>query len=582
MCVPKRSIIFILILTAVMGMVNTGVLLGVSDWSRTKAANKEHSNFISVLTVSLTFALLTLLYPIMGFIADVYSTRYKMIAASVLLIWCGGVFVTIAEGFSFRFTIDASLNTAEDVATAIAALFFIIGYPCFNANIVQFGFDQLLDSPSHYIGLFVHWCMWAESFGGFLVQIVKASTDPYSLQLATYKKLDLVSSKVEEGFVMMAFPVLSAVLISMCILQKTSFLKFVITKVQFNPYKLILKVTTFAIANDRPVSPPSAFVYCDRRIPTRMDFAKERFGGPFANSDVEDVKTFGHILCLLLSIAPVFFLDIPVSYNVFTLLALHSGPSSFYSNQSVTLEWMLLGSGTLPYLCAVIGLSLYTWVTFIVLQNGVPKILMRMGFVIVLYITAVLSLLILDLTGHILLQANNEPNIMCMFAQPNADRGILSSPHMNLHWTMFLLPNLLIGLAPKLLMATTFELISAQAPNQMKGLVVGVLFTIRGLSRVLSSLLIIPFSLNFWKDGKLGEDPPVTSCAFGYFLVTIFIALIGLLWFVFSACRYRYRVRDEEGFSQSQVEEVFDRRLAACEKFESQFQSLSRYGATDN
>ena len=581
MCVPNRSIICILILTAVVGMLNTGALLGVSDWSRTKTVNEEHSNFISVLTVSLSFALLTLLYPITGFIADVYSTRYKMIVVSVLLLWCGGAFVTIAEGFSFRLTIDTSLNTAEDVMTAVAALFFFIGYPCFHANIVQFGFDQLLDAPSHYIGLFIHWCMWAESLGGFLVQIVKASTDPYSHEVDAHENLNSISSKVEEGSIMMAFPVFSIVLISMCALQKTSFLKFIITRVRFNPYKLVLKVAVFAIANDRPISPPSAFVYSDRRIPTRMDFAKERFGGPFANSDVEDVKTFGRILCLLLSIAPVFFLDIPISYNVFTLLALHSGPSSFYSNQSVTLEWVLLGSGALPYLSAVIGLSLYMWVTFNVLQNGVPKILIRMGFVIVLYIIAVLSLLILDLTGHLLLQANNKPNIMCMFAQPNADRGILSSPHMNLHWTMFLLPNLLIGLAPKLLMATTFELISAQAPNPMKGLVVGVLFTIRGLSRVLSSLLIIPFSLSFWKDGNLGKDPPVTSCAFGYFLVTIFIALLGLLWFVFSACRYRYRVRDEEGFSQSQVEEVFDRRLAAYEKFKSQFQSLSRYGATD-
>ena len=43
---------------------------------------------------------------------------------------------------------------------------------------------------------------------------------------------------------------------------------------------------------------------------------------------------------------------------------------------------------------------------------------------------------------------------------------------------VLLIPGLLLGLGSPIVMATTFEFISAQSPSSMKGLLVGVFFTV--------------------------------------------------------------------------------------------------------
>ena len=94
----------------------------------------------------------------------------------------------------------------------------------------------------------------------------------------------------------------------------------------------------------------------------------------------------------------------------------------------------------------------------------------------------------------------------------------------------------------------------------MKGLLIGVLFVIRGLFQLLNSIIIIPFSLeNPWAVGKMIEDPPVTNCGFAYFLLTLLTGLTGFIAFLVAAKRYTYGVRDEGQFCQHVVEEIYDR-----------------------
>ena len=49
----------------------------------------------------------------------------------------------------------------------------------------------------------------------------------------------------------------------------------------------------------------SAFTYCDDERPSRIDFAKERYGGPFTTEQVEDVKTLLRIFLVLIALGPV-------------------------------------------------------------------------------------------------------------------------------------------------------------------------------------------------------------------------------------------------------------------------------------
>ena len=46
----------------------------------------------------------------------------------------------------------------------------------------------------------------------------------------------------------------------------------------------------------------SAFTFCEEVAPSRIDFGKDQYGGPFSTEEVEDVKTFLRLLLLLVTL----------------------------------------------------------------------------------------------------------------------------------------------------------------------------------------------------------------------------------------------------------------------------------------
>lgn len=76
---------------------------------------------------------------------------------------------------------------------------------------------------------------------------------------------------------------------------------------QNNPYKMVFQVLNFVRKHKYPLQ-RSAFTYCDDEEPSRIDFAKERYGRPFSTEQVEDVKTLFRILALLLMLCRAGFL----------------------------------------------------------------------------------------------------------------------------------------------------------------------------------------------------------------------------------------------------------------------------------
>ena len=50
-------------------------------------------------------------------------------------------------------------------------------------------------------------------------------------------------------------------------------------------------------------------MYCEDELPSRLDVGKEKYGGPFTTEQMEDVKAFLGILCVLLTIGPILMVD---------------------------------------------------------------------------------------------------------------------------------------------------------------------------------------------------------------------------------------------------------------------------------
>ena len=102
--------------------------------------------------------------------------------------------------------------------------------------------------------------------------------------------------------------------------------------------------------------------------------------------------------------------------------------------------------------------------------------------------------------------------------------------YLTVQLTLSALSNMLIYVA-------VFEFICSQSPHTMKGLLMGLLYAIKGLYQLLAALLVLPFAL---------PSSISPSCGFYYYLVNIVIGLVALLVYVWVARRYKYRERKNE------------------------------------
>ena len=160
-------------------------------------------------------------------------------------------------------------------------------------------------------------------------------------------------------------------------------------------------------------------------------------------------------------------------------------------------------------------------------------------------------MLCIDLAGHII-YSNKSPKgtSMCMFIHHGFE--------LKLHWSVLLLPYLLLGLGQPLTMATAFEFISAQSPSSMKGLLIGVFISVKAFFQLISGIVLIPFSWkSLWDSEHMREHPPVINCGFGYLLFMCVVAVIGLILLLVVARRYKYRERDDRPYDQRFAVDVY-------------------------
>ena len=145
-----------------------------------------------------------------------------------------------------------------------------------------------------------------------------------------------------------------------------------------------------------------------------------------------------------------------------------------------------------------------------------------------------------------------------MFTYANIN-GTMLYPILEMHWAVLLPPNLLLGIGSPIVMTTVLEFISAQSPQSMTGLLIGVFFAIRGSFQLISTVILFLFSVNtIWVSKHVKA---VTNCDFGYLLFTCVAALVGLILFSVVAKKYKYRERSDRPCDQSQVEGIFYRRI---------------------
>ena len=539
------------------GMQYSGIL-GILIMERGHFQPLDYS-FIYMICYYAFMAIIAVSYPIGGFIADVYLSRYKVVTISLWIIWTAtfllGVVLIITlildSNKLYTESIKNNLNVVKGILLVLCFITVIPGLAGFYSNMTQLSLDQLQDAPSHTLGIFLHWCVWVDLLGESVESIIFSLLSTNCINEYFKTSVDRTRKIIKNtGYVMTSLVLmfLTVLLILNCFTKRW----FYAADIRYNPYKMVLDVLKYARTHKYPTR-HSAMHWTNGEQPSRFDFAKDCYGGPFTSSQVEDVKTLGRVVLVLLAVGPVFVLCVPTSYLVFFLFSFHVMGRS---EEHCSTEWIFVKSGTLSYLLGLVSLPIITWVVYCVLKNRVPKILTRLEIGIVLYILGVLSMLIIDVVGHSV-TVDTTNTTQCLFLESYQVGDNNPFFYFKFPWYVLAIPNCFSIISYSLILVTLLEFISAQAPQPMKGLIFGVFFAIKGIFVFISAAFLIPFSLKF----SIIATSSDVHCGTSYFFLTLMVSLVGLVLFACVKRRYKYRVRDEEPFSQAVVEEIFERRL---------------------
>ena len=116
-----------------------------------------------------------LLYPLLGWLSDVYFTRYKVIRLLFIVVCIVEVLIVSA---AIAVLVDSNI-VFEKVPTIILLLMavpliilMLISLGLFEANEIQFGMDQLLESSSDQLSSFINWYYWSSHIGHFILFLI--------------------------------------------------------------------------------------------------------------------------------------------------------------------------------------------------------------------------------------------------------------------------------------------------------------------------------------------------------------------------------------------------------------------------
>ena len=503
--VKDKGAIILLILSYLM-MSAFYTLLGFSDSS--------HVYRIWLLTFGVTTSLA-------GLLADAFVGRYKVIHCSILMTW---LFMIIATVSSVIAQLDDRYHQSNKKVLLVIFSLVGVGLGGFQANIIQFGLDQLHDASTTEITSFIIWYVCTLSSAAIAVKVnFSCLNERYLLLLLLFTCFNLTL----------------AVLLLLCCNQWL--IKEPVTQ---NPFKLVYKVIMYAIKTKHPRC-RSAFTYCEDDLPSRIDFGKSKYGGPFTTEQVEDVKTF-------LRLIPIMIISSLLAGATVTVFTLHESLSHQYTHFSesnldngntfkkfVDKCYFKTGLVNSIYLIIVIMIVLHEVFIYPVFYRCCPyiKSLWKGMIGVVLQLLRVITLMLFDVTSRSIYLKNSEYNatILCVFYE---NYGTLSGSFSN-YWMA--IPTFLHYLSLILLLIGIIEFIAAQVPYFMKGLIIGAFYTLMVLFIAIEATLFLTLfthKLSIWGAGAI-------SCGFWFALSAIVIELSVCVTLFLLVMWYKNRKRED-------------------------------------
>ena len=436
------------------------------------------------------YCLIYLSFPLFGLLADIKTGRYKTIITSVqfsFLSWIIGGLGIIGMTY---FPVNDTLFL---IVLGISFLLELIGICCFFSNIVQFSLDQAIGASADELSAIIYWHTVCLPLSYIIVEIGRYMIEQFLL----------------------VFYVLSGMTISLVLITNYLFKFWLDTTPHIvNPVKVIGQVLKYARKNKYPRN-RSALTYWEEDYPSRLDLGKQKYGGPFSEEQVEDVKTVLRLIPLLISI--VGFSDaIELAENIFPL-------------QNKTSQFVLIyfvNNDSLIFLVALVLILLYQFLLYPCFYKFVPSMLKRIGLGLTIALLTTLYYVIM----------------------------LACKDSFNLNITSYkavIIPRIMSGIVYACIVPTSLEFTIAQCPHEMRGFLVGLWYAAFGLGYLVS------FSGKY-----LFSCQRETLCQRFYFYVfkSVIILLILIIFLILSKS-YKFRVRENEINIHRIAEEHHERYL---------------------
>ena len=439
------------------------------------------------------YIIVGIILPVAGWLADVYFGRYRVIRWSIWIMWVGSMLSTVSSVVA-QLVVGYSAMNKRWIIERLVQVIAAVGYGGYQANIIQFGIDQLHDASTEEIQSFIIWYVWSFFGGGIAIELATSClhTDYHlTWQLVTAVSLTIV--------------------LSLMLTLDNILVKEPITQ---NPFKLVYSVVKYAIKNKHPRC-RSAFTYCEDELPSRLDLGKSKYGGPFTIEQVEDVKTFLRLLMV------VFFgCAAPSALLVVNNLRNKLIKTLTNSNQVFTPTFQCYSNSLYtrgPFHSVVVLVPLYELIVRPVLYKYLLWVqcywTFSLGAILqFVRIMLLMSYVLIARHSYIAQHHGHNATIQCIFF---VEYGTLGSS-FDIRWIA--LQSCLNSVSMFMLGLGGVEFICAQTPYTMRGLISGagygsvVLFTLVGIA------ITKPFMMNLPVWNSSGG---IINCGFWYSLLVI-------------------------------------------------------------
>ena len=440
--------------------------------------------------------------PLSGWLADAKLGNYKMFRVGVVLLFISAVLNCLI--LILKALVWESNYVLEGIRLSAIGSLFVVGCCTCIVTALPLGLNQMPDASSSSVTSFIAWLVFTIFIGSLVREFIHSLS---SLNLISERDLFLICA-------LFSTLCLSVVLISTFVFSP----KWLIIEPKSpQSLKTIYQVIKFAAKHKAPLN-RSAFTYWEEDIPSRIDLGKSKYGGPFTTEQVEDVKT---VLRLLVINSPLFFVLIL---------------SGFYTFQPyIKIQHSVIYSFTFRiFNCSatygILTTLVFEFLIYPLAKNLFPTILKRIAAIPLLFTFVCFICLILQLTNY-----------------------LTGSDDRTTKWIVYTLHVLTNGALFQMLFTALLELMRAQSPYNMRGLMVSFIFPLSFLSQIVDIVVsdVILFSAQ-------------SLCILISFSVKTLTCFIGFLLFCVVARWYKMRVRDEDYSAQRVVEEVYDRYLTAA------------------